>query len=387
MPSRRAAVLLASLIALALPVPSVFAAERSVPCEPTIDRSHSVARHWDEALLEAIRRDFPAPTIHSRNLFHVSAAMWDAWAAYDPTADGVFVNRKAEAAPEDVQAARETAMSYAAYRILSDRYRSSPGVEKSQAGFDAIMDSLCLPTDRVRTRGDSPASLGNRIAARIHRGRPRGRLAPGGGLRAGRLRAGQRADDRQAPGDHHGRSRTAGSRSRSTESIAQNGLPLPDGVQKHLGPHWGHVTPFAIPPGAESGVPIDPGLPPQHPRRRWRGRLQGSCGGGHPPQQPARRDRRRHGRYLAGRAERQLARRRTTGTATSSTRSRASPTSRTSSRAATTPARWPRSGRTGRGRRRPRGIGTRSRTRRSTRPTSAVASAAPARSSTRSSGT
>jgi hypothetical protein len=46
------------------------------------------------------------------------------------------------------------------------------------------------------------------------------------------------------------------------ESIAQNGLPLPEGVQKHLGPHWGHVTPFAIRPGGESGMPIDPGPPP-----------------------------------------------------------------------------------------------------------------------------
>jgi len=48
----------------------------------------SVARVWDEALLDAIRRDVPAPTVHARNLFHTSAAMWDAWAAYDPQADG-----------------------------------------------------------------------------------------------------------------------------------------------------------------------------------------------------------------------------------------------------------------------------------------------------------
>ena len=37
----------------------------------------SVARIWDEALLDAIRRDVPAPTVHARNLFHMSAAMWD----------------------------------------------------------------------------------------------------------------------------------------------------------------------------------------------------------------------------------------------------------------------------------------------------------------------
>ena len=43
-------------------------------------RSGSIARRWDEQALAAIRRDLPRPTVHARNLFHVSAAMWDAWA-------------------------------------------------------------------------------------------------------------------------------------------------------------------------------------------------------------------------------------------------------------------------------------------------------------------
>ena len=30
----------------------------------------SVARRWDEATLDAIRRALPAPTVHARNLFH-----------------------------------------------------------------------------------------------------------------------------------------------------------------------------------------------------------------------------------------------------------------------------------------------------------------------------
>ena len=46
----------------------------------------SVARRWDEALLDAIRRALPNPPVHARNLFHTSVAMWDAWAAYDPQA-------------------------------------------------------------------------------------------------------------------------------------------------------------------------------------------------------------------------------------------------------------------------------------------------------------
>ncbi|MEN6337062.1 MAG: hypothetical protein ABFE01_22625, partial [Phycisphaerales bacterium] len=35
----------------------------------------SVARQWNEALLDAIRVDVARPTIHARNFFHVSLAM------------------------------------------------------------------------------------------------------------------------------------------------------------------------------------------------------------------------------------------------------------------------------------------------------------------------
>jgi hypothetical protein len=45
------------------------------------DRQISVARMWNEVLLEGIRNDFARPTVHARNLWHSSAAMYDAWAA------------------------------------------------------------------------------------------------------------------------------------------------------------------------------------------------------------------------------------------------------------------------------------------------------------------
>lgn len=44
---------------------------------------HPIARKWNEVLLSSIRHDFARPTIHARNLFHTSIAMYDAWAAYD----------------------------------------------------------------------------------------------------------------------------------------------------------------------------------------------------------------------------------------------------------------------------------------------------------------
>ncbi|MDJ0962558.1 MAG: hypothetical protein QNJ88_18130, partial [Acidimicrobiia bacterium] len=91
-----------------------------VACSPVNDQPEwSVARRWNEALLNAVRRDLPAPTVHARNLFHTSAAMWDAWAAYDAVAAGYLVTEKHEA--DDVAAARDEAISYAAFRILEAR--------------------------------------------------------------------------------------------------------------------------------------------------------------------------------------------------------------------------------------------------------------------------
>ncbi len=43
----------------------------------------SVARQWNDAMLSAIREDLARPPVQARNLFHVSMAMYDAWAAYD----------------------------------------------------------------------------------------------------------------------------------------------------------------------------------------------------------------------------------------------------------------------------------------------------------------
>src|SRR5260370_26491650 len=69
--------------------------DRAPACPQVANNSTwSVARRWDEALLDAIRRALPNPPVHARNLFHLSVAMWDAWAAYDATASGYVFKEK-----------------------------------------------------------------------------------------------------------------------------------------------------------------------------------------------------------------------------------------------------------------------------------------------------
>ena len=114
------------------------------PCPaPATHAEWSVARRWDEALLDAIRRALPNPPVHARNLYHTSAAMWDAWATYDATAAGVFFREKHTAG--NVTAARNEAISYAAYRVLMPRFIKAMGADESLSEFADVMDSLCYP--------------------------------------------------------------------------------------------------------------------------------------------------------------------------------------------------------------------------------------------------
>ncbi|HEY8632008.1 MAG TPA: hypothetical protein VIL50_02565, partial [Candidatus Limnocylindrales bacterium] len=219
----------------------------------------SVARRWDESLLDAIRRALPNPPVHARNLFHTSVAMWDAWATYDPTASGDLFTEKHTAS--DVAAARNEAISYAAYRVLSARYIKAVGGSESLSEFDDLMDSLCYAVTTTTTEGDSPAAIGNRIAAAV--------------LAAGKTDGSNEANGYAAPDYKPVNAPLVVNKTGTTlvdpnrwqplqleHMISQNGIPVTNGVQQAIGPQWGHVTGFALPAGGTNGTPIDPGPPP-----------------------------------------------------------------------------------------------------------------------------
>jgi hypothetical protein len=230
-------------------------------CQPVASHpGWSVARRWDEALLDAIRRALPAPTVHARNLFHVSVAMWDAWAAYDPNASGYLVHEKHTAS--DVTAARNEAISYAAYRVLEHRYENAVGGTDSLLEFDRLMEDLCYPIDVRSTEGDAPAALGNRIAA----------VVIAHGLTDGSNEADGYASEYEpvnppltvaGSGKIRMRDPNRWQPLRLEHMISQNGIPVDNGVQQFIGPHWGHVAAFALPSAGKDGLPIDPGDPPR----------------------------------------------------------------------------------------------------------------------------
>lgn len=141
----------------------------------TIKAQHSVARQWNEVILEGIRNDFARPTVHARNLFHISVAMYDAWAVYDPYAKTYFLGNNAGdfgcsfnglPMPDDLQAAQEEAISYAAYRLIQHRFANSPDGAATFLIADALFANLGYDANFTSTDYvfGSSAALGNYIA-------------------------------------------------------------------------------------------------------------------------------------------------------------------------------------------------------------------------------
>jgi hypothetical protein len=205
---------------------------------------HSVARMWSDALLDSIRKDFARPTIHSRNLYHTSAAMWDAWAAFEPGTDQVFHNETMIA--DDVQLAREEAISYAMYRILRHRFALSPAAIEMYPEYDMLMGELGYDISITDTAGDTPAALGNRIAESVIQF----------GLTDG---SNEQLDYANLyyepinppllpdfPGNPDMLDPNRWQPLALEFFVDQSGNPIPAGYPDFLSPEWGEVTPFAM---------------------------------------------------------------------------------------------------------------------------------------------
>jgi hypothetical protein len=142
-------------------------------------QQHSIAREWNEAVLQTIREDLGRPAVQARNLFHFSLALYDGWAAYDNEADtyllgktvgGITCPFKKVPVPKDVEAARAEAMSFAAYRLLTARYTNSPNGNGALTRFQDIMKKhgYNFRDHSSDYESGSPAALGNYLAQYIN---------------------------------------------------------------------------------------------------------------------------------------------------------------------------------------------------------------------------
>ncbi len=226
----------------------------------------SVARQWDETLLESIRKDTPRPPVQVRNLFHVSMAMYDAWAAFDANARGYLFSEKIVST--NPAAAQNEAVSYAAYRVMRARYAGSPNAVLIRSFLDARMTALGYSIDVVTTEGDTPAAVGNRVAAQLLSSM----------VNDGSREANNYAPPPGTPGPVNpplvvglpGISINDPSRWQPLAlsfTYDAAGNVVPGGVQSRLAPHWAGVSTFGLTASdrdwTRGGVYLNEAAPPQ----------------------------------------------------------------------------------------------------------------------------
>ncbi len=243
----------------------------------------SVARLWNENLLEAIRNDFARPTVHARNLFHISSAMYDAWAAFSDTASPYLLgntvggyqcnfNDFPRGRGSDTHLLREEAISHAAYRLIRYRFRLSPGVLNTEDNADLLLATLGFDETDESTdySNGSAAALGNYIANCYIQF----------GWQDGANEQGFYRNEWYEPVNPDIRPLRAGNPNiidldrwqpiSLPVFIDQSGNEISSDIE-FLGPEWGQVLPFALTDadkttyqrdGFDYQVYYDPGMPP-----------------------------------------------------------------------------------------------------------------------------
>ncbi len=246
-------------------------------------QEHSIARAWNELILEAIRNDFARPTIHARNLFHTSIAMYDCWALFDEEADPYLIGREKKnfksifdtndlenlGSNQDL----EQSISFAVYRILLHRYREAPKFDLIKASIDEFM--LEKGYDIFHTTFDykdgHPASLGNFIGLEVIKY----------GLKDGANEQNGYANEFyepiNAPLDPRNNINLENIDPNRWQPlffsgfIDQAGNPLPQAIPTFLSPEWGEVEGFSLADNDRKIVErdshnyqifLDPGAPP-----------------------------------------------------------------------------------------------------------------------------
>ncbi|MEY4203839.1 MAG: hypothetical protein RL013_1542 [Bacteroidota bacterium] len=218
----------------------------------------SIARQWNEILIQSIREDFARPPVHARNLFHLSVLMYDMWAVYDTTgqSETYFLGKtvgnytcpfNGVPVPADIDAARKQAISYAAYRLLTQRFQDSPRAFTTITRLYDFMTQLGYPTNFNSTdySTGNPAALGNYIALRMAEySNQDGSNEQGNYASLDYVPANPILNVTQ-PGNNTMVNPNRWQPLNLPGAIDQNGNPIA-GTQVFQSPEWGRVIPFAL---------------------------------------------------------------------------------------------------------------------------------------------
>ncbi len=206
-------------------------------------QASSIVTDWNAQALEAIRVTHPGPPMVARMIAITNTSMYDAWAAYSPTANGTqLAGELRRPAAERTTANRKKAVSYAAYRALVDLFPTE------KARFDTEMLALGYNPNDNTADITTPAGIGNVAAAALIQYRHND-----GSNQLGNLNPG-------AYSDYSGYVAV----NTPTQILSANHwqpLQIPDGhggftTQKFIAPFWGTVKPFAL--SSYNQFPVNP---------------------------------------------------------------------------------------------------------------------------------
>lgn len=200
---------------------------------PAAFAADNAAIQWNNVALQAIRVGHPGPPMVARMLNVTSTCVFDAWAAFDEHARGVFTGKTLKQPKAwRTNANKTTAISYAAYRALVDLFPAQ------KATFDAAMVAQGLDPNYTSTDASTPAGVGNAACAAVLAAKHKD-----GSNQLGDLNPG-------AYSDYTGYT-PVNSPTTIVDPNHWQPLTVSDGhggtvTQKFIAPFWGKVTPFAL---------------------------------------------------------------------------------------------------------------------------------------------
>jgi PAP2 superfamily len=211
---------------------------------PTAVQAGSVVSEWNKAALAEVRLNRFGPPVVARALAVSHTCMYDAWTAYDARAIATVATAAIipkRPAAEQVEANKAKAVSFAAYRCLSNLFPT--GVSRLQA----VMQGLGYDTNDLSTNLATPQGIGNVAAAVVINSRRYDASNQYGDLAVG------------AYADYTGYASVNGvmpfclpattdtCTTNATVPTRWQALTSDSGsVQKFVAPHWERVTPFAL---------------------------------------------------------------------------------------------------------------------------------------------
>ncbi|MDJ0900002.1 MAG: vanadium-dependent haloperoxidase [Xenococcus sp. MO_188.B8] len=205
------------------------------------DSSPTISVLWDQAVQKAVVNLAPGPTIASRAYSMMHTAIFDAWAAYDPTAIATQLGDDLQRpAVEVTEANKQEAISYAAYQVLADLFPSQVDI------FDSLMAELGYDPENRTTDTTTAAGIGNVSAQALLHFRHYD----------GSNQLGENPNGDGSPYSNYTSYQPVNSvdEIRNLELWTPEYVPIDDpngSVQKFLTPQWGEVIPFALDSGAQ----------------------------------------------------------------------------------------------------------------------------------------